>query len=57
MKKKEERQYYTYESETRGRVEVFCSRYEYLFLKFHYDINGLTADEYSEYKGYCSMAE
>lgn len=57
MKKKEEIQCYAYESKTRGRVEVFCTRYEYLFLKFHYDINGLTADEYHEYKGYCSMAE
>lgn len=55
--KKEEKQYYTYESETRGRVEVFCTRPDFLFLKFHYDINGLTADEYEEYKGYCYMAE
>lgn len=53
MKKKEEKQIYYYTSRNTGKREkVFCSRYEYLFLKFHYDINGLTADEYLEYKNY-----
>jgi hypothetical protein len=56
--KGEERMIYYYTSRNTGKLErVFCSRYEYLFLKFHYDIDGLTADEYAEYKGYCSVAE
>ena len=55
--KGEERRSYVYVN-TKGKVqEVFCTRPQYLFLKFHYDIHGLTADEYSEYKGYFSMAE
>lgn len=56
--KGEERRIYYYTSRNTGKCEkVFCSRYEYLFLKFHYDIDGLSADEYAEYKGYFSMAE
>ena len=56
--KGEERRIYYYTSRNTGKHEkVFCSRYEYLFLKFHYDIHGLTADEYAEYKSYCSMTE
>ena len=55
--KKEEIECYTYESATRGRVQVFCTRYQFLFLKLHYDINGLTADEYAEYKSYFSKAK
>jgi hypothetical protein len=58
MKKKEERQTYYYTSRNTGKREkVFCTRPDFLFLKFHYDIHGLTADEYHEYKGYFSMAE
>jgi hypothetical protein len=51
-KKKEEKQYYTYESETRGRVEVFCTRPDFLFLKLTYDAGGLSPKEYDEYKSY-----
>lgn len=56
--KGEERKIYYYTSRNTGKREkVFCSRPDFLFLKFHYDIDGLSADEYAEYKGYCSMAE
>ena len=49
--KGEERKIYYYTSRYTGKREkVFCSRYEYLFLKLHYDINGLSAEEYAEYK-------
>lgn len=50
-KRKEERKKWTYFSETKGReVEVYCTRREYLFLKWCYDINGLSEEEYREYK-------
>lgn len=49
--KGEERKIYYYTSRNTGKLErVFCSRFEYLFLKIHYDVNGLSPDEYEEYK-------
>lgn len=52
----ETRQIYTYTSRhTNKRVEVMCTRYEYLFLKLCYDVNGLTPEEYAEYKKYNTL--
>ena len=49
--KREERQIYYYTSRNTGeRKKVYCTRLDYLFLKLYYDINGLTPDEYEEYK-------
>lgn len=49
--KREERQIYYYTSRNNGeRKKVYCTRLDYLFLKLCYDINGLTPDEYEEYK-------
>ena len=49
--KREERQIYYYTSRNNGeRKKVYCTRLDYLFLKLYYDINGLTPDEYEEYK-------
>lgn len=48
--KKEEKQTYYYTSRTGKREKVFCTRYDYLYLKFHYDIDGLSPDEYAEFK-------
>lgn len=31
---------------------VFCTRIEYLFLKMYYSKDGLTMQEYEEYKRY-----
>lgn len=48
---KEERQTYYYTSRNTGKREkVFCTRDEYLLLKLHYDINGLSPTEYAEFK-------
>mgnify|MGYP001777310096 CR=1 FL=1 len=49
--KREERQIYYYTSRNTGeRRKVYCTRLDYLFLKLYYDIDGLTPDEYEEYK-------
>lgn len=49
--KREERQIYYYTSRNTGeRKKVCCTRLDYLFIKLYYDINGLTPDEYEEYK-------
>ena len=49
--KRAERQIYYYTSRNTGeRKKVYCTRLDYLFLKLYYDINGLTPDEYEEYK-------
>ena len=49
--KREERQIYYYTSRNTGeRKKVYCTRLDYLFLKLYYDIDGLTPDEYEEYK-------
>lgn len=49
--KREERQIYYYTSRNIGeRKKVYCTRLDYLFLKLYYDIEGLTPDEYEEYK-------
>ena len=49
--KREERQVYYYTSRNTGeRRKVYCTRLDYLFLKLYYDIDGLTPDEYEEYK-------
>lgn len=49
--KREERQIYDYKSRSTGeRKKVHCTRSEYLYIKLCYDINGLTPDEYEEYK-------
>ena len=46
-----ERQIYYYTSRNTGeRKKVYCTRLDYLFLKLYYDIDGLTPDEYEEYK-------
>lgn len=51
--KGEERKIYYYTSRFTGKREkVFCSRYAYLFLKSHYDVDGLSPEEYNEYKNY-----
>lgn len=48
--KGEEKRSYVYVN-TEGKVqEVFCSRRDFLFLKFHYGVDGLSAEEYAEYK-------
>ena len=48
---REEKQIYYYTSKNTGKREkVCCTRLDYLFLKLYYDINGLTPDEYEEYK-------
>ena len=48
---RETRQIYYYTSRNTGeRKKVCCTRLDYLFLKLYYDINGLTPDEYEEYK-------
>ena len=48
---RETRQIYYYTSRNTGeRKKVYCTRLDYLFLKLYYDINGLTPDEYEEYK-------
>lgn len=50
-KGKEERKWWTYFSKMWGKkVDVYCSRREYLFFKLCYDINGLSEEEYREYK-------
>ena len=49
--KRETRQIYYYTSRNTGECKkVYCTRLDYLFLKLYYDINGLTPDEYEEYK-------
>lgn len=49
--KREERQIYYYTSRNTGeRKKVYCTRLDYLFLKLYYDIDGLSPDEYEEYK-------
>ena len=49
--KRAERQIYYYTSRNTGeRKKVYCTRLDYLFLKLYYDIDGLTPDEYEEYK-------
>ena len=49
--KRETRQIYYYTSRNTGeRKKVCCTRLDYLFLKLYYDINGLTPEEYEEYK-------
>ena len=42
----------TYKYINQQGVEVFvkCTRLEYLYLKLNYGINGLTIEEYKEYK-------
>ena len=45
------RQFWTYIS--RGEIKrVWCTRHEYLFLKLCYDDNGLTEEEYKEYRNH-----
>ena len=49
--KSETKQIYYYTSRNTGeREKVYCTRLDYLFLKLYYDINGLTSEEYEEYK-------
>ena len=42
--------YYSTSRNTGERRKVYCTRLDYLFLKLYYDINGLTSEEYEEYK-------
>ena len=49
--KREERQIYYYTSRNTGKREkVCCTRSEYLYIKLCYDVNGLSPDEFAEYK-------
>ena len=49
--KRGKKQSYFYISKNTGRLEaVYCTRAEYLCIKLHYDINGLTPEEFEEYK-------
>ena len=49
--KSETKQIYYYTSRNTGEhKKVYCTRLDYLFLKLYYDINGLTSEEYEEYK-------
>lgn len=43
---------YNYINEAGDKVEVFCTRRQYLFLKLTYGKDGLTNKEYKEYKSY-----
>lgn len=42
--------YYYTSKNTGKRKKVCCTRSEFLYIKLCYDINGLTPDEYEEYK-------
>lgn len=44
------REYYYTSKNTGKREKVCCTRSEFLYIKLCYDINGLTPDEYEEYK-------
>ena len=49
--KREERQIYHFTSKNTGeRKKVYYTRLDYLFLKLYYDIDGLSPDEYKEFK-------
>lgn len=49
--KRETKQIYYYTSRNTGeRKKVYSTRLDYLSLKLYYDINGLTSEEYEEYK-------
>ena len=50
MKRAERQTYYYISRNTGERRKVYCTRLDYLFLKLYYDIDGLTPDEYEEYK-------
>ena len=43
---------YNYINEAGDKIEVFCTRQQYLFLKLTYGKDGLTNKEYKEYKSY-----
>lgn len=49
-----EKKIYTYENE-RGVQEVWCDYYTWLFLRLHYASQGLTEEEFEEYKKYSTM--
>ena len=48
-KKKETKQLYSYISNG-TKKEVYCTYIDYLFLKLHYDDNGLSEEEYKYFK-------
>ena len=49
--KRDTRQIYYYTSKDTGKREtVCCTRSEYLYMKLCYDVNGLSPDEFAEYK-------
>ena len=49
--KRELKQTYHYTSKNTGKREtVCCTRNEYLYMKLCYDVNGLSLDEFKEYK-------
>ena len=51
LKERDMKKIYYYTSRNTGeRRKVYCTRLDYLFLKLYYDINGLTPEEYEEYK-------
>ena len=42
---------YYYTSKNTGKREaVCCTRSEFLYIKLYYDVNGLSIDEFEEYK-------
>lgn len=45
-----QKQTYKYITKEGNENTVQCTRFEYLFLKLNYGINGLTPKEYLEYK-------
>ena len=44
------REYYYTSKNTGKREKVCCARSEYLYIKLCYDVNGLTPEEFDEYK-------
>ena len=50
MKRGMKETYYYTSKNTGKREAVCCTRSEYLFMKLCYDANGLSPDEYEEYK-------
>lgn len=47
---KSKMQVYKYTSELRGEREVYTDYLGYLFLKLNYGVDGLTDEEYRQYK-------
>ena len=51
LKERDMKKIYYYTSKNTGKREaVYCTRSEYLYIKLCYDTNGLSPDEFEEYK-------